>query len=255
MRWLLPIAAAVCLAGCQVQPARNPNDPNEVSADKQPDVIEAYMKQMSEDVIRPAVAAGQVTDAKGREMMVQGAKEYLKTVHIKDTPPSVAWKLGEAFMAAEEWQRAEGFIRTALQTDTTPDRLVHDRIWLARCEAELGIVDAAIKDARSSFVAPPPDKWPILYAVYLEIVPAAERAHPETRLELAKLVEDAIKQHRAAEGSFDDLRTRGFVIAREHHISLAWSLVVHLYEAAGRPELARAAAAKAVGKPPKGLAS
>ncbi|MHB8637259.1 MAG: tetratricopeptide repeat protein [Fimbriimonadaceae bacterium] len=233
------------LAGCQVKPPRNPNDPNQVGAAKQPQVIHDYIEQMSRDVIGPAVAANQITQPQGDQLMIQGAKDYLKTVHIKHTPPNVVWMLGKAYFDAHEWDRAAQLLEEALTADTSADRLVHDRVWLARCQAELGQVDDAIKTARSAFAAPPAWKWPILYAVYLEIVPAAERIKSADRIQLAHLVEDAIKQHAAATGTLEDPRTRSYVVTRNYHIAKAWSLVVQLYNAANRPDLARAAAAKA----------
>jgi tetratricopeptide (TPR) repeat protein len=248
--WLLLAAAGLATAGCRVGQARNPNDPNEVSAEAQPKVIDAYITQMWSDVIRPARDAGQVTSEQGDQLMITGAKEYLDAVHFKETPPTVAWLLAKSFIAAHEWDRAEKLLETAVQTDKGPDRQVHDRIWIARCQAELGQVAEAIKSARSAFDAPPEWKWPILYAVYLEIVPAAERVKPSARIELAHLVEDAIKQHEAASGSLEDERTSAYVATRAHHISEAWNLVVNLYRAANRPDLARAAATKAIAPTP-----
>lgn len=254
--WLLLVVAGLATAGCRVGQAKNPNDPNEVSAAAQPKVIDEYMTQMWSDVIRPARDAGQVTSEQGDQMMITGATEYLKTVHFKETPPAVAWLLAKSFIVAHEWDRAAKLLEVAIKTDSGPDRQVHDRIWLARCQAEQGQVDEAIKWARSAFDAPPEWKWPILYAVYLEIVPAAERVKPSARIELARLVEDAIKQHEAATGSLEDERTSAYVATRSHHISEAWALVVKLYQAANRPDLAREAAKKAIAptpRPPKAL--
>ena len=245
--WLLAVVG-LSAVGCQFNAARNPNDPNAVSAARQPIVISAYMKQMSEEVIGPAVSRDEITKEQGDQMMVEGAKAYLETVHLKNTPANLAWMLGEDYMAAHEWDRAEKLLKQALTVDSGPDRVVHDTVWLARCQAELGDVSDAIKTARSSFSAPPDWKWPILYAVYLEIVPAAERQKPSTRIELAHLVEDAIKQHEAATGSTDDPSRRDYLFARAFHISRAWGLVVKLYDAANRPDLARAAAAAATAK-------
>ena len=242
--WILAVVS-MALVGCRVDPPFNPNDPNQVSADRQPLVIKAYMKQMSEDVIGPAVLARQITKDQGDQMMVDGAKDYLKTVHLKRTPPDAQWMLGEAFITAHEWARAEEFLTVAMQADSGPDRQVHDRVWLARCQAELGKVDEAIATARSSFVAPPEWKWPILYAVIYEIVPPAVRIKPEKRIELAHLVEDAIKQHEAAVGSLEDDRTSQYVATRNFHIAKAWQLVVELYTDAKRPDLAHAAAVRA----------
>lgn len=247
--WLL-ILIVVTTAGCQFSAVRNPNDPNEVSADRQPIVVKAYMKQMSDDVISPAVASRRITDEQGKALMVQGAKDYLKTVHFKNTPPNVVWMVAEAYVTAHEWERAKPLVEAALKFDTDGDRRVNDILWLARCEAELGDVAIAMKTARDSFSAPPEWKWPILYAVIYEIVPAAERMKPRARIELAQLVKDAIKQHEAATGSIEDPVRRDWVALRDFHISRAWRLVVQLYNAANRPDLARAAATEATAKRP-----
>jgi tetratricopeptide (TPR) repeat protein len=169
-------------------------------------------------------------------------------VNLKDTPPNLVWMVAEAYLTAHEWDRAQKLLQRALLFDNGPDRIVHDRIWLARCQAELGDVDGAIKTARSAFAAPPEWKWPILYAVYLEIVPAAERAKPSARIELAHLVEDAIKQHLAATGTLEDPHTRSYLVTRNYHVSQAWSLVAKLYAAANPPDMARSAAAEAKSK-------
>jgi len=244
--WLLAVVGLFA-GGCEFKPKFNPNDPNQVSADRQPVVIQAYFKQMSDDVIGPAVSAAQITREKGDQMMVEGAKDYLNTIHLKDTPPNLMWMLGDEFITAHDWKRAKTFLEQALKVDTGPDRLVHDRVWFARCQAELGEVDEAIKTARSAFEAPPYWKWPILYAVIYEIVPAAEREKPSARLALAQLVKDSIKQHEAASGTGSDVTRLDYLIRRQYHINRAWRLVEELYDAANRPDLARAAAVEAIG--------
>ena len=242
--WLV-LVVGVIAAGCQFRQIPNPNDPNTVPADRQPIVVDAYMKQMSDDVIGPAK---DITPEQGRQLMVQGAKDYLKTVHFKNTPPKLVWMVAEAYYTANEWGRARQLFEQALTADTTPDRKVNDTLKLARCQAELGDVDSAIRTARLAFQAPPEWKWPILYAVYLEIVPAAERIKPSARIELAHLVEDAIAQHEAATGTISDAVRRAWVVTRRFHIGEAWNLVEKLYNAANRPDLARAAATKAAAK-------
>lgn len=243
--WWIMVGAVLAVAGCQAPLIHNPNEANQVSPARQPDVVEAYMEQMAEDVIAPAVATAQITRERGDQLMVEGAKAYLDTVVFKDTPPEKVWLVAKAYMTAHEWDKAVPLVEQAIKVDTTGDRKVNDQLWLSRCHAELGHWMEAVKDARESFVAPPEWKWPILYAVQYEIVPACERDPKASRIELAHLVEDAIKQHEAATGSLDDSVRRSWIATRTYHLNKAWSLVIQLYTDAKRPDLARAAAQKA----------
>jgi tetratricopeptide (TPR) repeat protein len=247
---------ALALSGCHFRSEPNPNDPNQVSGDRQPFVIKDYMKQLS-DVVSTAVEANQITETQGVELTTEEARTFMHGIRLKRIPPNEEAIVAQGFITAHEWEKAKEHLDVALTVDSTANALVNDRLRYARCLANLGDVEGAIKWARLSFEAPPTSKWPILYGVYLEIVPPAIEENPADGLELAQLVKDAISQHEQAARDLtlkDDEMIANedrWYDARPYHIEKAWDLVIKIYNDAKRPDLAKAAAASraAVVKP------
>lgn len=229
------------LSGCRLWQEPNPDDANQVSASRQPDLILRHMKHAS-DVVNDQVWRNKIDDATGRKLLLQDAQQYMNSIRLKNISANDAWKIAQAYLTAQQWDKAEHYLGIALQNPPDQDRRINDTLRFARCQAELGDVPAAIITVRSLFDAPPEWKWPILYAVYLEIVPAAAEKNPDMRIELAQLVRDAIHQHLLATGNARDPRFTNLIFARTHHVVKAWQLVDQLYADAKRPDLARAAA-------------
>jgi hypothetical protein len=80
---------------------------------------------------------------------------------------------------------------------------------------------------------------PILMSVLYEIVPEAQGKGRDT--DLARLLEDAIPQHKATVVDAGSEAGRAFLLARPLHVHKAWIKIAQLYQAAGKEDLARKA--------------
>lgn len=249
------ITAAFLVGGCTVRQLPDPNDPLSNAAHAG-ELLRKQMKQLSE-LVNDKVAAKDISDADGQKILATQAGEELDRLKDIKIPQESAWEFAEVAITAKRWPAAKFLLGQALEVDnkahqkdpSDEDRLVNDTLRLAHVQAEMGDLDAAMKTARSAFSATPHWKWPILYAVYLEIVPAAERVKPGHEVELAQLVEDAIGQHKLAQGSPDDKREAGWVAARNFHIRAAWIKAAELYQVASKPDQAARATQEAKDTP------
>ncbi|MCA1998020.1 MAG: tetratricopeptide repeat protein [Armatimonadetes bacterium] len=243
-RWVraAALAAALACCGCRLSPPPDPNDPGR-GANVDADVLQRNLRHAS-DFLNERVLRGEITDAQAREMLAATARKMVDGVDLRLIPVRDAWRYGEFFRAAREWEKALVCFRAAVRTAPNEDRRVNDSLRLAHCLAELGRVDEAIAAARSVFDAPPEESAPILPAVLLEIVPAAQGKGRD--VELARLLEDAIAIHQRTIVNPETAAGMAFLAARPHHIRRAWSLAVRLYRAAGREDLASAAVERAL---------
>ncbi|MFZ4508914.1 MAG: hypothetical protein ACOYON_14590, partial [Fimbriimonas sp.] len=105
--------------------------------------------------------------------------------------------------------------------------------------ANLGKVKEGIARARTVFDVPPADKAPILPSLLYEFEPAARNKGQD--VEVAALLEDAIKQHRAVVVDETTEPGQAFLAARFAHIRKAWEAIDALLREAKRPDLVEAA--------------
>lgn len=234
--WLLAVLMGTLVSGCHSGTFKDPNDPGQAGI-MQPDVIDRDLKNAS-DTINERVAMGYITDAQGQQVLSEYAKSLLGQVKVEETPVSEAWKYAQAFITAKDWNQAIAMLKVALTNPPNEDRWVNDTLRLAHCEAEIGNVDQAILLTKSTFRASPDWKWPILYATYLEIVPAGLRHSKGKDLELARLVELAIHQHELAWGDPKQARFQDWLEYRHFQIRSAWQYIAGIYRTAGETKLA-----------------
>ncbi len=237
-----------CVSGCYSGQFADPNDPTSAGL-MQPDVINNDLKDAS-DTINDRVAKGYITVDEGRKILSDYAKHLLGKVKVEETPVAEAWKYGQAFITAKEWHHAIAMLKVALKNPPNEDRWVNDTLRLAHCEAEIGHVDKAINLTKSTFRATPKWKWPILYATYLEIVPAALKHSTGKDLVLAQLVEEAIHQHELAWGDPSKKKYQAWLQYRDFQIRNAWGYIATIYKKAGQTKLAQQALAEAEKQPP-----
>ena len=218
----------------RLAPDAVPPDPNAPDEFGQRD-IEIIKKEISRFylLVSSRERQGQIS-RKTRERyfreFVRGRASHIK---IDKIPPKSAWKYGEVFRAANMWPEAKRVYQIAVNVaPPDEDRRVNDTLRLAQCEAKMGDVPKAIGLARSTFDAPPGNKPPILFAVYLEVAPAAAGKGHDT--ELARLIRGAVEQARAAEVVPTSSGGRDFLLTREYHINRALELAVSLENGGGQ---------------------
>jgi hypothetical protein len=253
-RWPLLILLAL-VAGCQVGQLPDPNDPIN-GGNRAGDLLRKKMRQAS-DLVNERVAAREISPPQGEEILAVQAGEELDRIKSVPIPDDKAWEFAEVALTARRWKEAKALLTKANAFNAEHikrfpedlDRYVNDTLRLAHAEAGLGDLDAAIKTTRSVFDVPTKWRWPILYAVYLEIVPTAVRTSPGHELVLAQLIEDAIKEHLTATGDAADPHFTGWVTARQVHVRTAWIAASKLYQAAGKPDLAAKAMQNAQSTP------
>lgn len=226
------ILAAFLLVGCKTGTFPDPNDPNS-DVLPQPDVLRRQIKGAS-DALLARVGSGEITDAQYRDMLRDYARSLLKKTDIESVAPAKAWEYADAFRTAQMWKEDEALLRIAVKAAKDSDRGVNDRLRLAEALAHLDRVEEAIDVARETFDAPRESKVPILYAVYLEIAPAAKgKGHD---VELARLLEDASRQADLAVVDPNSDSGKAFLFALPHHQRNARKLAAELYLAAGRSQ-------------------
>jgi tetratricopeptide (TPR) repeat protein len=234
-RYLLLIL--VFVAGCQVSPPPDPNDPRDVGmVDAQ--VLQRNLSSASNNLnIRQQ--RGELSADEARELMRQYADQLVAHIDIEKVPPHEAWRYAEVFRTARQWDEARQLLEVAIEQARTEDRRVNDTLRLAEANVHLGNVQRAIELARTTFTAPAEDKAPILPAVLFEIGPPAEgKGHD---VELAQLVTEAAEQHRQVVVDPESEAGQMFLMARPHHVRNAYRKAAELYRAANREDMAQKA--------------
>jgi hypothetical protein len=234
---LLAAVLAVGLGGCKVKPIPDPNDPNDVG-NAQPEVLRNALKGAA-DALFDRVHTGELTDAEAQDKLSKYADTLLSSLKMEKVPHDKAWEYGEVFRAARRWKQAKVFLEIAVKYANTQDRFVNDSIRLAAVDCMLKDVPTAIKLVRGTFTAYPENKAPILYGALYDVVPAGEGQGHD--VELAQLLQDSIAQ--AMKTRVDPKSEAGsaFLMARGHHVGVAWLKVVQMFTDANRPDLARKA--------------
>ena len=218
------------LSGCHFTTFPDPNDPNAAGL-KQPEVLRRQLKGASDALLTREIG-GEITDARYHELLSAYAEELLKDTDIEEMEPGKAWEYGEVFRTAGRWKETEALFRIAAKVSPNEDRRVNDRLRLAEALAHLGRVPEAIAQVRETFSAPPGAKAPILYGVLLELVPAGRGKGKD--VELARLLEDAIRQSELVEVDRSTAAGRAFYQALPFHQRDARELAARLYLSAGR---------------------
>jgi hypothetical protein len=240
--WLLGVG--LLAAGCRTGTLPDPNDPHDVVAQK-PEVLRRNLNSAS-DMLNQRKDRGEITDEEYHNRLKQYAQGLLKENDVKQIPAEQAYLYAEVLLTAEQWEKAKAVLQEAVKyalESKNQDRRVNDSLRLARVEAELGHIPEAVEITRTTFSAGVLDKAPILPAVLYEIVPAAKSHLGKDGAIVADLLRDAIKQHEEVLVDEKLEAGRAFLIARPHHIRVAWEEAARLYSTAGKQDDARQAAA------------
>lgn len=231
-------ACALLLSGCSggLGQYTDPNDTANIAAN--PDIMMRNIKDVRER-LNTRVRKGEITPEEREAKIKKMTSEYVDLINPEDIREDNAWLFGDLFRDKGDWKKAYELFDIARKSAANEDRRVNDELRFARCAAHLGKVDEALSAAKATFKTTPPNKAPILPAVLYEIVEEGKGKGKD--LELAQLLETSITQH--LETSVDPSTDAGkaFLAARKHHIEVAWSKVVELYQSAGRMDLARKA--------------
>jgi len=228
--WGLGLAGAILLAGCQSPTLPDPNDPKNAGV-MAPEVLRRNLAGAANAFFDRA-RHREITDPEARKMLADYATELLKDIRPDAVQPDQAWEYAEVLIAANRFADAEKMLLMALKNAKTEDRRVNDSLRLARCQAVLGDVKAAIATARSTFTAAPRDKAPILLAVLMEIVPAGRGKGSDA--ELAQLLSDAIDQGKQASVDQASESGKNYLMALPYHITRAQRVITEL-RAGGNP--------------------
>ena len=230
------LASAFIVSGCEFSSPPDPNEPREGR------VLGATELRRNltgtAEMIYERVMTGEIDDKKAQSLIQKYADELIQKVNIRAIPPKTAWEYGEVFLTAKRWEKAKEVLEIAVSNAKGEDRRVNDTLRLARAEAELGQVEEAIKTANSVMDTQPVSSAPILPAVLLEIVPAAEATSKGHEIELAKLLENAIGKHEKTIVDAESKPGRDFLYAKPAHIRNAWLQIEKLYSSVGRSDLA-----------------
>lgn len=226
------VTCSLLLSGCKFGTFPDPNDPNS-AGDLQPEVLRRQVKGAS-DALYARVLSGEITESRYRELLAGYTGDLLKATNIEGVDPAKAWEYGEVFRTAKQWKAAEALYRVAVKAAKDDDRRVNDTLKLAEAVAHLGRVGEAIAEARKSFTAAPEFKAPILYGVLYEIAPAAQGKGKDA--EIARLLEDAVRQSDLTEVSPVSEAGQAFLAALPHHQRNARQLAATLYLNAGKPD-------------------
>ncbi|HVL40081.1 MAG TPA: hypothetical protein VM328_11885 [Fimbriimonadaceae bacterium] len=220
----------LALGGCGCGQLPDPNDPKDVGV-LAPDVLRRQLKWAS-DNLNMRRAKGEITEDQAKSLITSYANDLLAQVDLRKIDPDRAWEYGEVCRTAQRWDMAREALEIAVANPPNEDRRINDTLRLAHVLAKMGQAPKAIETAKKVMDAEPHESAPILPAVLLEIVPAAEKKGHDAPL--AALLEQAIKKHK--ETIIDPRSAPGqdFLAAKHHHISNAWGKVVELYRSAGQ---------------------
>lgn len=216
-----------------------PPDPNEPDrfGQRSIEVIEQEVKQFYSLLAR-AERRGRIDEATRDKMFRDFVVARAKSIRVDRISNRDAWRYGEIFRAARDWAGAEKIFAFAVKVaGANEDRRVNDSLRWAQAKAHLGQVDEAIQIARFTFDAPPGNKPPILFGVYLEIVPAARGKGYDAAL--AQLIRDAVEQSREAIVVPESAGGAAFLQTREYHIAQALKLADELAPSAAGESVSR----------------
>ena len=218
------------LSGCHFGTFPDPNDPSRAGT-LQPEVLRRQVAGASAALLA-RFGTGEISEERYRDLLAEYADGLVKRAHIESVDPAKAWEYGEVFRTGRMWKESEAIFRVAVGAAKDDDRRVNDTLRLAEALAHLGRVHEAVEEARKTFEAPPRYKAPILYGVLLEIAPAARGKGKDA--EVARLLEDAIRQSDLTEVDRSTESGEAFVQALPHHQRNARRMAAKLYLGVGK---------------------
>lgn len=224
------IAGALMSGGCQTAQIPDPNDPANASIVSIEEVQIAVRGVADEVGIR--VALGTVSKADGEAEQHRRVSEFARALNDDSITPQDAWRAGEIYMIAGDYQRAEKYLRLAVKNPTNDDRRTNDLVRLGTVLAREGKVKEAIATAEQSFSAVPTNKGSILLGVTKELVPAALGKGYDAGL--ARLIEGAINQHLEADVPTNTPEGKAFHAAKAFHIREAYDQAIQIWQRLGR---------------------
>lgn len=227
------LAVGLVLGGCQTGTLPDPNDAGAMGGVMKAAVLRRNLAYANQ-VLEHRAEVGEISSKKRTELLKRYAAEMVENIHVDKIPDDQAWEYGDIFKTAELWDKAKVAYEKAIIKPKTEDRRINDTLRLALAEAHLGNVPRAIELARSVMDANDEQTAPILPAVLLEIVPAAEGKGSDS--ELATLLEDAIEAHQRTVVNPGTEAGKMFFMAKPTHIRDAYRKAILLYMRAGQPE-------------------
>lgn len=223
--WL--VVPLVC--GCQTKTLPNPNAAGQGAS---ADALTQNLRLASEEANR-RVANGEIDESTAKELVVRKARELADAIVLDKTPEVDAWKVGDLYRSAQMWKEAEAALSIAIKSPANEDRRIVDTLRLAQALAHQGKAKEAIAISERVFDAKPTDSAPILPGILYEVIPPIEGRGNDKAL--AGLLEKAIAAHMATIVDHRSDAGKAFLLARKHHVSMAWEKVVFLYDAARLP--------------------
>jgi len=236
-RWLSLAGLCLCLSGCYLDQLPDPNDMS-VGAYIDPRIMQRNIAMAHQDLsIR--VRRGELTEVRKDQLIRELAEKFAQYIRLEDIPDSEAYRYADILRQANRLAEAKAALETAVKVADSGDRMVNDKLQLARVMAMLGEVEPAIKIARETFEAPPKEKAPILMSILYELAPVATGKGQD--VELANLLIDAIDQQLLVQVDPESEAGKAFLKASETHVANAWQTSMKLYNDAGREDLMRKA--------------
>jgi len=245
VRNLLIGLVLIGLAGCQEKQLPDPNDPHDVPAVKQADVLQTNIQRMA-DSMNDRVLHNQITDQQRLDYLSDEARRLLAMGDPDHSAPKDAWIYANLYITCGEFGKAIPLLREAIQYAQSvhnDDRRVNDSFRLARALAETGKVEDALNTAQSVIDSNPSDPGPVLPSVLLQITPSAEGKGHDAQL--AHLLEEAIHEHLRMKVDSTTIAGQAFLIAKPHLIWKAWEKIETLLQNSGHPDQAAAARLRA----------
>lgn len=232
---LVALVIMLTASGCRTYRMPDPNNPGN-SGRIRPDVLSRNVETY-QNRLRARIESGEIDDEERRTLINDYIETHTEGITPEDVDPEFAWHFGEVYREIEDWEQSYAFFEVAVEYAQTEDRRVNDSLKLALAAAKLERPEEAIAIARSVFDCPPTDKAPILPAVLYEIAPVAtDKGMNE---EVAELLLDAVDQHMQVVVDPESAAGAAFLIAKPHHVSLAYASAMQLYQLAGNTERAR----------------
>lgn len=223
------ISAMAMGTGCQFGQIPDPNIVAEQGMPN-PEIVNRNLDDMYA-VLTRRVQLGEITAEQRDEMIVERAQRAVAEINLEEIPVNQAWRFGDLFRKAEQWETAYQLYSIALDNAPDWDRTVNDSLRKAHMAAHLGRLDEAFELSRSTFEAPPEEKAPILFAVLYEIVPAGRGQGRDG--ELATLLMEASEQMMETQVDPNSEPGQAFLLTKPHHINMAFEETIRLLDASG----------------------
>jgi hypothetical protein len=213
----------VILVGCGQYP--DPNNLEAVSPESRAEIANKRLESAGA-TLQFKVEQNEISDQRRNQLIRELAEDMLKKVDPKAVPDSDQWMYAALLRVTDRWPDAESALRIAVKVAPDEDRRVNDSLKLAQAMAKNKNVTEALVIANSVMNAADADAAPILPAVLLEIVPAAQgQGHDK---EFAELLVKAIECHKRVKVDLTSDAGKSFVIASRYHIHRAQAKIEEL---------------------------